>query len=325
MAADLHRPHALVTGGAGFLGSHLVTSLLADDYSVTVLDDLSSGDLQNLAHLDGAQVQFIEANVQDVSAVLRCESRLADIDEIYHLASPASPIDFQQRRLSTLWTGSVGTGNVLELARRSGARMILASTSEIYGDPMTHPQSESYWGNVNPIGPRSCYNEAKRFAEALCVAHHHELGTDVGIVRIFNTYGPRLAPGDGRVVSNFLVQAARGIPLTVYGDGSQTRSFCYVDDLIRGMRRVAESGLQATPVNLGNPEEITIADLAELVIEITGSESPIEHEPLPVDDPVRRRPDISRATDELGWGPKVSLRDGLVHTARWIAGVMTNA
>ncbi|HTN99261.1 MAG TPA: UDP-glucuronic acid decarboxylase family protein [Microthrixaceae bacterium] len=304
--------HSVVTGGAGFLGSHLVTSLLGDGRRVTVVDDLSTGSFENLAHLDTPHLEVV---VADISEGLSIDS---PVDEIYHMASPASPPAYLARRVATLRTGSAGTDHVLELALANEARVLFASTSEIYGDPLEHPQTETYWGNVNSIGPRSCYDEAKRYAEALAMAHHHELGTDVRIVRIFNTYGPRLSPGDGRVVSNFLSQALAGEPLTIYGDGSQTRSFCFVDDLIRGIRALFHSDLVAIPVNLGDPHEMTVADLAELAIEVTGSDSKVEYLELPIDDPTRRRPDITRATELLGWTPSVCLRDGLKMTAAWL-------
>lgn len=307
------QPHSVVTGGAGFLGSHLTGALLDRGHRVTVVDDLSTGSVENLAHLQGQDVELVVADICDGIAVQD------HVDGVFHLASPASPPAYLARRLDTLRVGSHGTEHALGLARRNDARILLASTSEIYGDPLEHPQTESYWGNVNSIGPRSCYDEAKRYAEALTMAHHHELGTDVRIVRIFNTYGPRLAPGDGRVVSNFLAQALRGEPITVYGDGSQTRSFCYVDDLIAGFLALFDSSVVASPVNLGNPGEFTVLELAELALDITGSSSTIEYQELPQDDPTRRRPDISKATELLGWSPTVQLRDGLVRTADWIS------
>jgi len=273
----------VVTGGAGFLGSHLCDALVARGDSVICVDDLSTGNLDNLTGLVGhRRFRFVEA---DVSAALDVHG---PVDAVAHLASPASPPDYLRLPLQTLAVGSRGTENALELARRAGARFLMASTSEVYGDPLVHPQEESYWGNVNPVGPRSVYDEAKRYAEALSLAYHRTHGVDVGIVRIFNTYGPRMRPHDGRVVSSFIAQALGGEPLTIYGDGKQTRSFCYVSDLIRGLVAMLDS-TETGPFNLGNPEEWTVADLAELVLDITGSDSEIQYHALPVDDPVRRR------------------------------------
>ena len=298
----------VVTGGAGFLGSHLCEALLARGDAVVCVDDLSTGAAENVAHLR-AEPGF-ELVVADVSTGA---GLAGPCDAVLHFASPASPPQYLARPLETLAVGSEGTRHALELAAAHGARFVLASTSEVYGDPAVHPQTEAYWGNVNPVGPRSVYDEAKRFAEALTMAHHRSRGADVGIVRIFNTYGPRLAPGDGRVVSNFLVQALSGRPLTVYGDGSQTRSLCYVTDEVAGILALLDSGLVG-PVNIGNPEEITVTELAHVVLEVCGSSSPVVHEPLPADDPTRRCPDISLARRELGWQPTVGLRQGLEQT-----------
>jgi dTDP-glucose 4,6-dehydratase len=301
-----------VLGGGGFLGSHLCDHLLDRGDEVVCVDDFSTGRRSNVAHLEGRSgFTLIEA---DISASLPVDG---PVTGVLNLASPASPPDYLARPLQTLAVGSEGTRQGLELARRHGARFLMASTSEVYGDPDVHPQIEGYWGNVNPVGPRSVYDEAKRFSEALCMAHHRALGTDVGIARIFNTYGPRLRPDDGRVVSNFLVQALEGEPLTVYGDGSQTRSLCYVDDEIRGLIALFDSDLTG-PVNIGNPDECTVLELASTVVELLGSTSPIIHQPLPVDDPTRRRPDIALARATLGWGPTTPLREGLARTAAYL-------
>ncbi len=309
-AAASGRPRrAGVTGGAGFLGSHLCEALLRRGEHVVCVDDLSTGALANVAPLQGEP--GFELVVADASAGLPVEG---PVDAVFHFASPASPPDYLARPRETLAVGSEGTRHALELAARNGARFLLASTSEVYGDPAVHPQPESYWGNVNPVGPRSVYDEAKRFAEALTMAWHRAEDTDVGIVRIFNTYGPRLRPGDGRVVSNFLVQALEGRPLTVYGDGSQTRSLCYVDDEIAGILALFDSGLVG-PVNIGNPAELAVLDLARAVVELVGSSSPITFAPLPADDPTRRRPDIGLAQRELGWEPVVPLEEGMRRTA----------
>jgi dTDP-glucose 4,6-dehydratase len=303
----------VVLGGGGFLGSHLCDQLLARGDQLVCVDDFSTGRPANVAHLVGQdRFTLVES---DISRSIPVEG---PVTGVFNMASPASPPDYLARPLETLAVGSEGTRHGLELAHRHGARFLMASTSEVYGDPDVHPQSESYWGNVNPVGPRSVYDEAKRFSEALTMAHHRTLGTDVAIARIFNTYGPRLRPDDGRVVSNFLLQAIQGEPLTVYGDGSQTRSLCYVDDEVRGLIALFDSDLVG-PVNIGNPDEYTVLELAETVVSLLGSSSEIIHLPLPVDDPTRRRPDISVARKELGWVPTTGLRDGLARTAAFLA------
>jgi dTDP-glucose 4,6-dehydratase len=303
----------VVLGGSGFLGSHLCDQLLERGDSVVCVDDFSTGRRANVAHLaDHDRFELVEA---DISTGIPVDG---DVTGVFNLASPASPPDYLALPLETLAVGSEGTRHGLELAAGHGARFLMASTSEVYGDPSVHPQSETYWGNVNPVGPRSVYDEAKRFSEALTMAHHRTLGTDVAIVRIFNTYGPRLRPDDGRVVSNFLLQAMRGEPLTVYGDGSQTRSLCYVEDEVRGLIALFDSGLTG-PVNIGNPDEYTVLQLARTVIDLLGSSSRVEHRPLPTDDPTRRRPDITVARAELGWEPTTSLEDGLARTAAYLA------
>lgn len=304
----------MVTGGAGFLGSHLCEALLARGDEVVCVDNLSTGRRDNLAGLDRRPgFEFLCADVCEGVDVT------GPVDAVVHLASPASPPEYLRRPLETLAAGSRGTEAAIRLAADHDARFLLASTSEVYGDPLLHPQPESYWGNVNPIGPRSVYDEAKRFAEALTMAYHRARQVNVGIVRIFNTYGPRLRAGDGRVVSNFVTQALAGDSLTVYGDGSQTRSFCYVDDLVRGL--VAMLDADATgPMNLGNPVECTVATLARLVLELTGSSSAVVTLPLPIDDPARRRPDISVARQGLGWEPAIDLRLGLSRTIDWFQG-----
>jgi dTDP-glucose 4,6-dehydratase len=294
----------LVTGGAGFLGSHLCDAMLAKGNTVVCADNLLTGDPENLAHLVGEpRFEFLEHDVCRPFDPGR-------VDYVFHFASPASPVDYLKHGIETLQVGSAGTLNCLELARRHHAKFLLASTSECYGDPTQHPQSESYWGNVNPIGPRSVYDEAKRFAEAATMAYHRYHHVDTRIVRIFNTYGPRLQPGDGRVISNFMMQALRRQPLTVFGDGLQTRSFCYFSDLVAGIMALAKSN-EHLPVNLGNPREFTMLEGAKLVLEVTGSESTIRFEPLPQDDPKQRRPDITKARELLGWEPRVDLRLGL--------------
>ncbi|WP_406864934.1 UDP-glucuronic acid decarboxylase family protein [Streptomyces sp. HUAS MG47] len=302
-----------VTGGGGFLGSHLCEALLRRGDSVVCLDNFSTGDPENIAHLlcDPA----FEFQHADVSVDMEVAGR---IDAVAHLASPASPPDYLRQPLETLAVGSRGTENALRLALRHDARFILASTSEIYGDPLIHPQEEAYWGNVNSIGPRSVYDEAKRYAEAVSAAYRRTHGVDVGIARIFNTYGPRMRPHDGRVVSSFITQALTGEPLTIYGDGKQTRSFCYVDDLIRGLLALLDSS-ELGPFNLGNPVERTVTELAELVLGMTGSASEVKYHPLPVDDPVRRRPVITRARDVLGWEPEFDITEGLRRTVAYFA------
>jgi nucleoside-diphosphate-sugar epimerase len=309
----------VVTGGAGFLGSHLCDALVHRGDSVVCVDDLSTGSPANLADLIGhRRFRFVEA---DVSAGLEVHGH---VDVVAHLASPASPPDYLRRPLETLAVGSRGTENALRLAQRSGARFVVASTSEVYGDPVEHPQREGYWGNVNPVGPRSVYDEAKRYAEAVTMAYRHHEGVNTGIVRIFNTYGPRMRPEDGRVVSSFITQALNGQALTIYGDGTQTRSFCYVDDLVRGIVGMIDSD-ETGPINLGNPEERTVTELAELVLDLTGSDSVVEYHPLPTDDPTRRKPDITVASERLGWRPEVSTAEGLIRTAAWFGSLDTRA
>jgi dTDP-glucose 4,6-dehydratase len=297
-------PRALVTGGAGFLGSHLCDALLADGFSVIAVDNLLTGSLSNIAHLDrDTRFEFRKLDV--------CESfDCGAIDFVFHFASPASPIDYANHGIATLRVGSVGTFNSLDVARRYGAKFLVASTSECYGDPLEHPQKETYWGHVNPIGPRSVYDEAKRFAEATTTAYRRYFEVDTHIVRIFNTYGPRMQLNDGRVIPNFMSQALLGKPITVYGDGSQTRSFCYVSDEVDGILRLAKSS-EHTPVNIGNPAEFTILECAQRVLAVTGSSSEIRFEPLPQDDPKQRRPDITKARKLLQWEPKIGLEAGL--------------
>jgi dTDP-glucose 4,6-dehydratase len=298
----------LVTGAAGFLGSHLCDRLLGAGHEVVGMDNFITGNPANVIHLERhPQWHFVR---HDVTAYIEIEGPL---DGVLHFASPASPVDYLELPIQTLKVGSLGTHKALGLAKAKGARFLLASTSEVYGDPLIHPQPENYWGNVNPVGPRGVYDEAKRFAEAMTMAYHRYHGVDTRIVRIFNTYGPRMRPRDGRVVSNFIVQALKGEPLTVYGDGGQTRSFCYVDDLTDGIVRVWERG-DADPTNLGNPREFTVRQLAQKVIALTGSHSPIVERPLPTDDPKVRQPDIARARATLGWEPHVELDEGLQRT-----------
>jgi dTDP-glucose 4,6-dehydratase len=306
----------VVTGGAGFLGSHLSERLLDRDDEVIVVDNLITGSITNIEHLfDHGRFTFVE---HDVSQYIRIPG---DVDVVLHFASPASPKDYLDKPIQTLKVGSLGTHNALGLAKAKGARFMIASTSEVYGDPDVHPQPETYWGSVNPIGPRGVYDEAKRFAEAMTMAYHRYHGLEVRIVRIFNTYGPRMRAEDGRVVSNFLVQALQGKPLTMYGEGTQTRSFCYVDDEVRGFLALLESE-ETGPINIGNPGEFTMLELAELVLEVTGSNSEIVFEPLPVDDPKQRRPDITLARELLGWEPRVALREGLEKTAAYFRSVL---
>jgi dTDP-glucose 4,6-dehydratase len=326
----------LITGGAGFLGSHLCEALVAAGHSVIAMDNLITGRVENIAHLIGNdRFSFLRYNVCDY---LHVDGQL---DAILHFASPASPQDYLEYPIATLKVGALGTHKALGLAKAKSARFLLASTSEVYGDPLVNPQPESYWGNVNPISPRGVYDEAKRFGEAITMAYHRYHGLDTRIVRIFNTFGPRMRPNDGRVVSNFVVQALKGNPITVYGDGSQTRSFCYVDDLVNGITALLfiESRSTASertdrskflvpqnrekdedvhnPVNIGNPRELRVIEIAELILKITGSKSSVDYRPLPVDDPQVRRPDISRATAVLGWEPKVDLEDGLRKTVEY--------
>jgi len=295
----------LVTGAAGFLGSHLTDRLLNEGHTVVGVDNLSTGAAENLAHL-AAEPRF-RFEERDICASFDP----GPVDYVFNMASPASPPEYLRLGIETLRVGSVGVENTLEIAARNRAGYLHASTSECYGDPLEHPQAETYWGNVNPVGPRSVYDEAKRFGEAMVMAYHRSRGLNTHLVRIFNTYGPRLHPGDGRVISNFMMQALRGEALTIYGDGKQTRSFCYVDDLIEGIVRLSRSE-ERLPVNLGNPEEYTIQECAQAVLEATGSRSELRYVELPVDDPMRRRPDISKARTLLGWEPRVGLREGLV-------------
>jgi dTDP-glucose 4,6-dehydratase len=301
-------PTCLVTGGAGFLGSHLCDELLARGHRVICVDNLETGSLNNIAHIRDPD-RFVHLGLDIIEPYYVEEP----VDFVYHLASPASPIDYLRLPLHTLKVGSYGTHHTLGLAKAKRARFLIASTSEVYGDPLEHPQSESYWGHVNPIGPRGVYDEAKRYAEALTMAYRRQQGVDTAIIRIFNTYGSRMRPHDGRAIPTFLRQALANRPLTVFGDGSQTRSFCYVSDLIGGMIALAESGYHE-PVNIGNPDEFTLLELAEAVKDVTGATSEIVHEALPIDDPKQRRPDISLAKQLLDWSPQVSLRDGLRRT-----------
>ncbi|MBA2293272.1 MAG: SDR family oxidoreductase [Gemmatimonadales bacterium] len=306
----------VITGGAGFLGSHLTDRFLADGHRVVGVDNFITGSADNVAHLAGrADYEFIE---QDVSIPFDVDG---DVDGVLHFASPASPIDYLELPIETLKVGSYGTHNSLELARAKGARFFLASTSEVYGDPEVHPQPETYWGHVNSVGPRSVYDEAKRYAEAVTMAYRRTCGVDTRIVRIFNTYGPRMRPNDGRVVSNFIVQALRGEPMTVYGNGLQTRSFCYVSDLIEGIYRLFHSD-RDEPTNIGNPVEFTMLELAEAVIKVIGGNASVEYRPLPIDDPRQRQPDITIARATLGWEPLVPLAEGLVRTTDYFRGVV---
>ena len=306
----------LITGAAGFLGSHLCDRFLRDGHSVVGLDNFVTGSPENIAHLAGDdRFQFVRHNISEYTYVG------GELDGVLHFASPASPIDYLELPIQTLKVGSLGTHNALGIAKAKKARFFLASTSEVYGAPLEHPQRESYWGNVNPIGPRGVYDEAKRFSEAITMAYHRYHGVDTRIVRIFNTYGPRMRPRDGRVVSNFIVQALNGENLTIYGDGGQTRSFCYVEDEVEGMYRLFMNG-DSMPTNIGNPIEFTVRQLAEMVVELTGPTSSIISEPLPQDDPKVRKPDITRARTMLGWEPKIPLREGLVRTIEYFRGLM---
>ncbi|MCE7984597.1 MAG: SDR family oxidoreductase [Caldilinea sp. CFX5] len=303
----------LVTGGAGFLGSHLCDRLLAEGHEVIAMDNLLTGNTDNIAHLAGhKRFLFIEHNVTNYIYIK------GDLDAILHFASPASPVDYLELPIQTLKVGSLGTHNALGLAMAKGARLLLASTSEVYGDPQVHPQTEDYWGHVNPIGPRGVYDEAKRFAEAMVMAYHRSHNVDTRIVRIFNTYGPRMRLNDGRVVPNFIGQALRGEPLTVYGDGSQTRSFCFVSDLVDGIYRLLLSN-EVEPVNIGNPIETTILEFAEKINAFTGNKAGIQFKPLPKDDPKQRQPNIAKAKRLLGWEPKVALDQGMATTVDWFA------
>ncbi len=302
------RPRVLVTGGAGFLGSHLCERLLADGADVLCVDNFFTGTKNNIAHLLGSP--HFELMRHDVTFPL-----FVEVDEIYNLACPASPVHYQHDPVQTTKTSVHGAINMLGLAKRVKAKILQASTSEVYGDPSMHPQTEAYWGNVNPIGPRSCYDEGKRCAETLFFDYHRQGALEIKVARIFNTYGPRMHPNDGRVVSNFIVQALKGEEISIYGEGKQTRSFCYVDDLIEGFIRLMATGPEFTgPVNLGNPGEFTMLELAQQVIELTGSSSKLVFKPLPADDPMRRQPDISLAKAKLGWGPTVELKEGLTKT-----------
>ena len=314
MAAN--KPRAVVSGGAGFIGSHLCEALLARDVRVLALDNFITGSAENLRHLQGnPDLEFKQADVNHGVFIG------GDVRYVLHFASPASPPQYDANPIHTLKVGTVGTMNMLGLARAKGATFLLASTSEVYGDPLVHPQPETYWGNVNPIGPRGCYDEAKRCAEAFAMAYHRTHQVDTRIIRIFNTHGPRMQVRDGRAVPNFMAQAIRGEPLTVYGDGSQTRSLCYVSDLVRGVLAVLDRG-DELPINLGNPHEVTVLELAETIIRLAGSKSRIDHRELPVDDPKQRRPVISRAREMLGWQPEVSLEDGLRKTLEYFRSVL---
>ena len=307
----------LVTGGAGFLGSHLCEYLLEKGYYVICLDNFFTGHAANVRHL--RQNTSFELLRHDVRLPI-----LLEVDEIYNLACPASPVHYQKNAVETLNTSILGAMHMLEAARRSGARILQASTSEVYGDPQVHPQTEDYWGHVNPIGARACYDEGKRAAEALFFSYHHMYDVDIRVVRIFNTYGPRMALHDGRVVSNFCVQALKGEPITIYGDGKQTRSFCYVSDLVDGLCRAMQASDFLGPVNLGNPNETTMLELAETILRCSGSECELRFEPLPADDPRKRQPDIALAKEKLGWEPRVSLADGLANTVAYFRNVLAD-
>jgi len=309
----------VITGGAGFLGSHLGDALLDRGDEVVAVDNLVTGETRNIEHnFERKGFSFVEADVSNYLWVP------GDVDVVMHFASPASPIDYLEMPIQTLKVGSLGTHNSLGLAKAKGAKFFMASTSEVYGDPLVHPQTEAYWGNVNPVGPRGVYDEAKRFSEAMTMAYHTHHGLDTRIVRIFNTYGPRMRPNDGRVVSNFIVQALKGEDLTIYGDGSQTRSFTYVEDEIRGFLALLDSDIN-DPVNVGNPNEFTISQLAELVTELIDTGSKVTYHDLPVDDPMQRKPDITKAREELGWEPVVQLREGLGHTIEYFQQLLSEA
>lgn len=311
----MRKKRVLVTGGAGFLGSHLCGRLLKDGDDVICVDNLFTGSKDNIrAYMDNPYFEFIRHDV--------IQPIYVECDQIYNLACPASPIQYQRDPIYTTKTSIYGAFNTLGLAKRTGARILQASTSEVYGDPEVNPQVESYWGHVNPHGTRSCYDEGKRVAETLFFDYHRQHGLDIKVIRIFNTYGPKMDIGDGRVVSNFIVQALRGEDITIYGDGSQTRSFCYVDDMIEGMVRVMNNAQGIGPINVGNPGEFTIKQLAEMVVELTGSKSKLVYEPLPADDPVQRKPDITLAKKELGWQPTIPLRDGLLKTIEYFKSVI---
>ena len=312
---SIARGRVLVTGGSGFIGSHLCERLLGNGYDVLAVDNYYSSTKDNIAHLlDHPRFEILR---HDITFPLYVE-----VDEIYHLACPASPIHYQRDPVQTTKTAVHGSINMLGLAKRTGARILLTSTSEVYGDPLVHPQTEDYWGNVNPIGPRACYDEGKRAAETLFFDYHRQHDLPIKVVRLFNTYGPRMHPRDGRVVSNFIVSALKGSPMTVYGNGEQTRSFCYVDDLIDGLTAMMHSPREVTgPINLGNPGEFTIAELADQVLAMTDSTSTIEYLPLPVDDPVRRQPDITRARTTLNWEPTIPLREGLERTIAYFRSI----
>ncbi len=315
-ASNNPKPRAVVSGGAGFIGSHLCDALLARGLKVLALDNFITGSPENLRHLQGnPDFEFRQADVNHGIFIG------GDVRYVLHFASPASPPQYDANPIHTLKVGTVGTMNMLGLARAKGATFLLASTSEVYGDPLVHPQPETYWGNVNPIGPRGCYDEAKRSAEAFAMAYQRTHQVDTRIIRIFNTHGPRMQVSDGRAVPNFMAQAIRGEPLTVYGDGIQTRSLCYISDLVRGVLAALDRG-DELPVNLGNPQEVTVLELAETIIRLSGSTSQIEHRPLPVDDPKQRQPDITRARELLGWQPEVRLEDGLRRTLEYFRSVL---
>ena len=311
-------PCVVITGAAGFIGSHLSEAFLARGYSVIGIDNLLTGDVANITHLMNQDFTFLK---HDVTTAIHIDD---DVDLVMHWASPASPIDYLDYPIPTLKVGALGTHNALGLAKAKRARFVLASTSEVYGDPLEHPQRESYWGNVNPIGPRGVYDEAKRFAEAITTAYQRYHGLDTRIVRIFNTYGPRMRIKDGRAVPNFIAQALRGEDLTVYGTGEQTRSFCYITDLIEGVVKLAESDVNE-PVNIGNPSELSILEMAQRIIQVTGSRSQIVYQPLPVDDPKVRQPDITLATSKLSWSPQVTLIQGLQQTVTYFRNVLSQS